>query len=37
MYHTKLAIVGGGAAGLTAAIYAAREKLDAVLIDDYPG
>ena len=37
MNHTTLAIVGGGAAGLTAAIYAAREKLDAVLIDDYPG
>ena len=37
MRQAKLAIVGGGAAGLTAAIYAAREKLDAVLIDDYPG
>ena len=34
MRQAKLAIVGGGAAGLTAAIYAAREKLDAVLIDD---
>ena len=37
MRQAKLAIIGGGAAGLTAAIYAAREKLDAVLIDDYPG
>ena len=27
-----LAIVGGGPAGLTAAVYAARKKLDALLI-----
>lgn len=37
MRQAELAIIGGGAAGLTAAIYAAREKLNAVLIDDYPG
>lgn len=37
MYQAELAIVGGGAAGLTAAIYAARERLNAVLIDSYPG
>ncbi|MDO5783747.1 MAG: FAD-dependent oxidoreductase [Eubacteriales bacterium] len=37
MERTDIAIVGGGAAGLTAAIYAARERLAAVLIDDYPG
>lgn len=37
MYQAELAIVGGGAAGLTAAIYAGRERLHAVLIDLYPG
>ncbi len=37
MRQVEIAIVGGGAAGLTAAIYAAREKRSSAVIDDYPG
>lgn len=37
MNETAIAIVGGGPAGLTAAIYAARERLDAVVIDEFAG
>lgn len=32
----KLAIVGGGPAGLTAGIYAARDRMDAVLLEAKP-
>ncbi|MDO4173517.1 MAG: FAD-dependent oxidoreductase [Eubacteriales bacterium] len=37
MRQTDIAIVGSGPAGLTAAIYAAREQIDAILLDEYPG
>lgn len=37
MKQTDIAIVGGGSAGLTAAIYAARERIDAVVIDEFAG
>lgn len=37
MRQTDIAIVGGGVAGLTAAIYAARDRLNAVVIDEYTG
>lgn len=37
MNEVAIAIVGGGPAGLTAAIYAARERLDAVVIDEFAG
>lgn len=33
MFDVDLAIIGGGAAGLTAGLYAARERLDAVLLE----
>ncbi|MCD8356442.1 MAG: FAD-dependent oxidoreductase [Clostridia bacterium] len=37
MKQIDIAIVGGGPAGLTAAIYAARERLNTVVIDEYAG